>query len=155
MLEGSIAQIGNTYNLILNALNCASGETLATATAEAPDKNHVLGALGKAAEEYRGKLGESLASIQKFNTPIEEATTSSLEALKAYQPGNPGARDPGRGTRRAFLKQAVALDPNFAMRIATLGQVETNLGERERGRRIHQKGLRPARPRERGGKVLH
>ncbi len=87
VLEGSIAQIGNTYNLILNALNCASGETLATANAEAPDKDHVLGALGNAAEDLRRKLGESLASIQKFNTPIEEATTSSLEALKAYSLG--------------------------------------------------------------------
>src|SRR5580693_8821478 len=86
-LEGSIAQIGNTYSLILNALNCASGETLATATTEAPDKDHVLGALGNAAEDIRRKLGESLASIQKFNTPIEEATTSSLEALKAYSLG--------------------------------------------------------------------
>ncbi len=104
VLEGSIAQIGNTYNLILNALNCASGETLATATTEASDKDHVLGALGNAAEDIRRKLGESLASIQKFNTPIEEATTSSLEALKAYSLGTQDARHPGRGTRRAFLQ---------------------------------------------------
>jgi serine/threonine protein kinase/tetratricopeptide (TPR) repeat protein len=130
VLEGSIAQIGNTYNLILNALNCASGEILASANAEAPDKDHVLGALGKAAEELRGKLGESLASIQKFNTPIEEATTSSLEALKAYSLGTQARATQGEEPAAPFFKQAVALDPNFAIAFATLGQVETNLGNR-------------------------
>jgi tetratricopeptide (TPR) repeat protein len=133
VMEGSIAQIGNTYNLILNALNCASGETLATATAQASDKDHVLGALGQAAEDIRGKLGESLASIQKFNTPIGEATTSSLEALKAYSLGLQARANKGEETAAPFLKQAVALDPNFAMAYATLGQVETNLGERSVG----------------------
>jgi len=130
VLEGSIAQIGNTYNLILNALNCASGETLATAAAEAPDKDHVLSALGNAAEDIRRKLGESLASIQKYNTPIEEATTSSLEALKAYSLGTQARATQGEEPAAAFFKQAVALDPNFAIAYATLGQVETNLGNR-------------------------
>ena len=129
VLEGSIAQIGNTYNLILNALNCASGETLATATAEAPDKDHVLGALGNAAEDLRRKLGESLASIQKFNTPIQEATTSSLEALKAYGLGNQARATQGEEPALPFFKQAVSLDPNFAIAYATLGQVEANLGQ--------------------------
>src|ERR1700691_2188583 len=132
-LEGSIAQIGNTYNLILNALNCASGETLAAANAEAPDKDHVLGALGNAAEDLRRKLGESLASIQKFNTPIEEATTSSLEALKAYSLGTQARASQGEEPAAPFFKQAVALDPNFAIAYATLGQVETNLGNRGAG----------------------
>jgi eukaryotic-like serine/threonine-protein kinase len=130
VLEGSIAQIGNTYDLILNALNCTSGETLATATAEASDKDHVLGALGSAAEDIRRKLGESLASIQKFNTPIEEATTSSLEALKAYSLGTQARSSQGEEAALPLLKQAVALDPNFAIAFATLGQVETNLGNR-------------------------
>jgi eukaryotic-like serine/threonine-protein kinase len=130
VLESSIAQIGNTYDLILNALNCASGETLATATAEAPDKDYVLGALGNAAEDLRRKLGESLASIQKFNTPIEAATTSSLEALKAYSLGTQARATQGEEPAAPFFKQAVALDPNFAIAFATLGQVETNLGDR-------------------------
>ncbi len=130
VLQGSIAQIGNTYNLILNALNCASGETLATAAAEAPDKDHVLGALGTAAEDIRRKLGESLASIQKFNTPIEEATTSSLEALKAYSLGTQARATLGEEPAVPFFKQAVTLDPNFAIAFATLGQVESNLGNR-------------------------
>ena len=128
VLDGSIAQIGSTYNLVLNAVNCASGETLATATTEAPNKDQVLGALGKVAEEIRGKLGESLASIQKYNTPIAEATTSSLEALKAYSLGIQARGSKGEEAAVPFLKQAVTLDPNFAMAIAVLGQVETNLG---------------------------
>ena len=130
VLEGSIAQIGDTYNLILNALNCASGETLAAANTQAPDKDHVLGALGNAAEDIRRKLGESLASIQKFNTPIEEATTSSLEALKAYSLGTQARATQGEEPAAPFFRQAVALDPNFAIAYATLGQVETNLGDR-------------------------
>jgi eukaryotic-like serine/threonine-protein kinase len=133
VLEGSIAQIGNTYNLILNAVNCTSGETLATASTEAPDKDHVLGALGNAAEDLRGKLGESLASIQKYNTPIQEATTSSLEALKAYSLGMETRSSKGEDAAAPFFKQAIAIDPNFAMAFATLGQVETNLGERTVG----------------------
>ena len=133
VLEGSIAQIGSTYNLILNAVNCASGETLATSQTEATDKNQVLGALGKAAEEMRGKLGESLASIQKYNTPIAEATTSSLEALKAFSLGMQARGNKGEDSAAPFFKQAVALDPNFAMAYAVLGQVETNLGERSIG----------------------
>jgi eukaryotic-like serine/threonine-protein kinase len=133
VLDGSIAQIGNTYDLILNAVNCASGETLATAQTEATDKNQVLGALGKVAEEMRGKLGESLASIQKYNTPIAEATTPSLEALKAFSLGMQARANKGEDVAAPFFKQAVALDPNFAMAYAVLGQVESNLGEKEMG----------------------
>ena len=133
VLDGSIAQIGNTYNLILNAVNCASGETLATTQTEATDKDQVLGGLGKIAEEMRGKLGESLASIQKYNTPIAEATTPSLEALKAFSLGMQARANKGEDVAAPFFKQAITLDPNFAMAYAVLGQVEANLGEREVG----------------------
>jgi tetratricopeptide (TPR) repeat protein len=133
VLDGSIAQIGSTYNLVLSALNCASGETLATASSQATDKNQVLGALGKVAEEIRGKLGESLASIQKYNTPIAEATTSSLEALKAFSLGMQARANKGEDGAAPFFKQAIALDPNFAMAYAVLGQVESNLGEKRVG----------------------
>src|ERR1700722_11478626 len=133
VLEGSIAQIGNTYNLIIDAANCASGETLATVSTEAPDKDHVLDALGKEAEDIRGKLGESLASIQKYNTPITEASTSSLEALKEYSLGLQARANKGEAQSVPFFKQAIALDPNFAMAYANLGQVEANLGERQVG----------------------
>jgi eukaryotic-like serine/threonine-protein kinase len=133
VLDGSIAEIGSTYSLILNAVNCASGETLATAQSQASNKDQVLGALGKVAEDIRGKLGESLASIQKYNTPIAEATTSSLEALKAYSLGMQARGNKGEETAAPLFKQAVTLDPNFAMAYAVLGQVETNLGERGLG----------------------
>ena len=128
-IEGSIAQIGNTYNVILNAVNCASGTTIATVSTEAADKDHVLGALGKAAEDIRGKLGESLVSVQKYNTPISQATTSSLDALKAYSLGMQARANKGEDAAAPFFKQAISLDPNFAMAYATLGQVEMNQGE--------------------------
>ena len=81
-------------------------------------------------KNFARKLGESLASIQKFNTPIQEATTSSLEALKAYGLGNQARATQGEEPALPFFKQAVSLDPNFAIAYATLGQVEANLGER-------------------------
>jgi serine/threonine protein kinase len=129
VLDGSIAQIGTTYSLVLNAVNCASGETLATAEAEASDKNQVLGALGNVAADIRGKLGESLTSIRKFNTPIEQATTSSLEALKAYSGGVQARREKGDSAAAPFFQQAFTLDPNFAMAYAVFGQISANLGD--------------------------
>ena len=86
-LNGSIAQIGSQYTVILKAVNCATGESLASAETEAADKSHVLDALSKAASEIRGKLGESLSTVKKFETPVQEASTSSLEALQAYSLG--------------------------------------------------------------------
>jgi eukaryotic-like serine/threonine-protein kinase len=78
VLQGSIAQIGTQYNLVLKAVNCASGESLTSAEAHASDKSHVLDALDKAASEIRNKLGESLSTVQKFDAPVEQATTPSL-----------------------------------------------------------------------------
>src|SRR5438445_7016822 len=82
-LDGSIALIGTRYVLILKAVNCANGDLLASTEAQANDKSHVLDALGKAASEMRRKLGESLSTLQKYNTPLEQATTPSLVALQA------------------------------------------------------------------------
>jgi eukaryotic-like serine/threonine-protein kinase len=82
-LAGSIAQIGSRFNLTLHAMNRATADSLASAQTQAGDKDHVLDALGKMASDIRGKLGESLSSIRKLDTPIQEATTASLEALKA------------------------------------------------------------------------
>src|SRR5438067_7992321 len=82
-LDGSIALIGSRYDLILKAVNCSSGDLLASTEAQANDKSHVLDALSTAASEMRRKLGESLSTIQKYNTPLEQATTPSLEALQA------------------------------------------------------------------------
>jgi hypothetical protein len=86
VLDGSIAQIGTQYLLTLKAVNCSNGELLASTEAQASDKNHVLDGLGKLASEIRSKLGESLASVQKFDAPVENVTTPSLEALRASAP---------------------------------------------------------------------
>jgi eukaryotic-like serine/threonine-protein kinase len=128
VLDGSIAQIGSQYLLALRAVNCVSGESLASTEAQASDKNHVLDALGKTASEIRNKLGESLSTLQKLNTPIEQATTSSLEALQAYSLAwaNKGVDD--AATVQSF-QRAIHLDPNFAMAYASLGNIYSGLGE--------------------------
>src|SRR5580704_12047447 len=129
VLAGSIAQLGSRYNLILNAINCVTGDTFATADAAADTKDHVLDSLGKVGSEIRGKLGESLGSIQKFNTPIEAATTPSLEALKAYSLGVETDYGQGDAASISFFKRAIALDPNFAVAYAKLGAIYGNLGQ--------------------------
>ncbi len=114
-LDGSIALIGTRYNLILKAVNCASGDLLASTEAQADDKSHVLDALGKAASEMRRKLGESLSSTQKYNAPLEQATTPSLEALQAYNLGRQALAHGEDAAALAFFQRATQLDPNFAM----------------------------------------
>jgi eukaryotic-like serine/threonine-protein kinase len=126
VLDGSIAQIGTPYLLTVKAVNCASGETLASTEAQASDKNHVLDALGKTASEMRSKLGESLSTVQRFDTPLEQATTPSLEALKAFSSGRGAASPP---LAIPFLKRAIELDPNFAVAYAWLGIWYTSIGE--------------------------
>jgi eukaryotic-like serine/threonine-protein kinase len=134
VLESSIAEIGNTYNLVLNAVNCTTGDTIATSNATAQDKDHVLAALGTASTDLRGKLGESLASVQKFNTPIAQATTSSLDALKAYSEAQGVRASRGDSVALPLLQRAVDIDPNFAMARAMLGQVQFNLGDTDAGK---------------------
>src|SRR5262249_54477253 len=107
MLAGSIAQVGDHYEVILKATNCLTGDTLASAESQAPDKNHVLDALGKVATSMREKLGESLASIQKFDKPMEQATTSSLEALKALSEARQTQMAKGDGAALPQFKRAV------------------------------------------------
>jgi len=126
VLNGSIAQIGTPYLLTLKTVNCSNGETLASTEAQASDKNHVLDALGKTASEMRNKLGESLSTVQKFDTPLEQATTPSLEALKAFSSGRGAASPP---LAIPFLKRAIELDPNFAVAYAWLGVWFTSIGE--------------------------
>jgi hypothetical protein len=129
-IDGTIASLGPQYVVGLTAANCRSGETLAQEQITASDKQHVLEALAKAAAELRGKLGESLSSVKKFDTPLEQATTSSLEALQAFTMGerahvekfDPAAAIP-------FFQRAIALDSNFAMAYAALGLDYGNLGQ--------------------------
>ncbi len=112
-LDGSIALIGTRYTLILKAVNCVNGDLLASTEAQANDKSHVLDALGKAALEMRSRLGESLSTVQKYNTPLEQATTPSLEALQAFSLGVK-AQSASDIAPVAFFQSAIQLDPNFA-----------------------------------------
>jgi DNA-binding winged helix-turn-helix (wHTH) protein len=128
VLDGSIGKIGTQYLLTLKAVNCENGKTLASTEAQASDENDVLNALGKVSVEIRNKLGESLSTIQKFDTPLEEATTPSLEALKAYSSAMQTMRTKGPEAATPFFKRAVELDPNFAVAYAYLGvQATTSL----------------------------
>ena len=129
VLDGSIAQIGTQYLLTLKAVNCASGASLASTEAQASDKNHVLDALAKTAAEIRSKLGESLSTVQKFDTPLEQATTPSLEALKAFSLGFQVHMTAGDAAAIPFYKQAIELDPNFALAYAWLGLAYNGFGE--------------------------
>jgi eukaryotic-like serine/threonine-protein kinase len=128
-LNGSIATIGSQYVVGVDAINCQTGDTLAREQVEVNGKEQVLGAVGSAASKLRGKLGESLASIQKYDAKVEEATTSSLEALKAFSLGE-AERDKGSEyTAIPFYKHAIELDPNFAVAYARLGQTYNNTGQ--------------------------
>jgi DNA-binding winged helix-turn-helix (wHTH) protein len=129
VLDGSIAQIGTRYLLTLKAVDCTSGESLASAEAQASDKNHVLDALGKTASEMRNKLGESLSTVRKFDTPLEQATTPSLEALKAYSLGRKAAAGSEWAAAVPFFQRAISLDPNFSMAYARLGNCYRLVGE--------------------------
>jgi eukaryotic-like serine/threonine-protein kinase len=128
-LNGSIAQIGSQYLLTLKAVNCLSGDSLASAEAQASDKNHVLEALGKTASEIRKKLGESLSTVQKLDTPIEQATTPSLVAFKAFTDGQKVLAQTGEAAAIPFFKHAVELDQDFALAYAYLGITHTTIGE--------------------------
>jgi len=129
VLDGSIAQIGSQYLLTLKAVNCVSGETLASTEAQASDKNHVLDALGKTASDIRKKLGESLSTVQKFDTPLEQATTPSLDALKAFSSARKVRDTTGEIAAIPSYKRAIELDPNFALAYAWLGVAFTSVGE--------------------------
>ena len=130
VLEGSIASLDNEYIVGIKAVNCATGDVLAQQQARAEGKTKVLQALDGAAIDLRQKLGESLSTVQKFDTPIERATTSSLEALKSFSTARKimlGKADYAAAI--APLKKAVELDPNFAMAHAALGTCYYDLGE--------------------------
>lgn len=129
-IEGSIVKVGTPYQLAIRAVDCASGETLASTQAEAADKNHVLDALDNASSRIRAKLGESARTVRKFDTPLEQATTSSLEALKAYSEGMKflwSGTDIPAGV--VLFKRATELDPQFAQAYGALTIAYLTLGE--------------------------
>jgi serine/threonine protein kinase/tetratricopeptide (TPR) repeat protein len=133
VLNGAISNIGTQYVVDLNAVSCLTGDTLAHEQVPVEKKEQVLGAVGKAASNLRGQLGESLASVKKFDAPVEEATTSSLEALKSYSLGEAERAKGDEFRASPFYKRAVDLDPNFAVAYARLGQVYANMGQEELG----------------------
>jgi len=130
ILTGTIANLGKEYVITLAAQNTATGDEIVSTQAQAPDKEHVLDALGKAAAAMRGKLGEDLASIKKLDTPFGQATTPSLEAFRAYALGDTAhgkAQDIPEA--EGHYLRAIELDPNFAMAHARLGVVYINSGQ--------------------------
>jgi len=129
MLLGSISSIGSHYAIELRALNCQNEDSLGQEQEEAGSREEVLTKLHDAGVSMRNKLGESLASIQKYDMPVEQATTPSLEALQAYSAALTTKRSRGDNEALPLLKRAVALDPNFAMAHAVLGTVYSNLGD--------------------------
>jgi eukaryotic-like serine/threonine-protein kinase len=129
MLTGSIASLGSHYVISLAAVNAQTGDSIASEQAESESKEQVLKSLDKAATSLRSKLGESLPSVQKFTTPLEQATTSSLEALQAYSKGHSAHQHFDDDGSIAYFKKAVELDPNFAIARAELGVASGNIGQ--------------------------
>jgi serine/threonine protein kinase/tetratricopeptide (TPR) repeat protein len=129
---GSISNLGGQYVIGMDAIGCSTGDTLAREQEQAAGKQDVLKALDSAAAKLRTQLGESLASVQKFDIPVE-ATTPSLEALKAFSLGLTTFRAKGNAEAIPFYKRAIELDPNFAVAYASLGVVYNNLGQASLG----------------------
>jgi DNA-binding winged helix-turn-helix (wHTH) protein/Flp pilus assembly protein TadD len=132
VLEGSIARLGSQYVLGLKAVNCGTGDSLAEEQVTADGKEQVLKALAQGAAQLRGKLGESLMMVEKFNAPVEEVTTPSLEALQAYSLGRTVMidKEDHLGAIQLF-QRAIRLDPNFAMAYASLGLAYSEHSEKE------------------------
>jgi serine/threonine protein kinase/tetratricopeptide (TPR) repeat protein len=141
MLTGSVSSLGSHYVITLDAMNAQSGESIAREQVEAGSKEQVLSSLGQAASAMREKLGESLSSIKKHDVPIEQATTSSLEALKAYAMGNEERAKGKQQESLNFYKRAIELDPNFAMAYARIAVFHGNRGELEEAQPYAQKAF--------------
>jgi DNA-binding winged helix-turn-helix (wHTH) protein/tetratricopeptide (TPR) repeat protein len=128
VLAGSISRLGTHYAVGLNARNCHTGDSLGSDQVEADSQEHVLKALGESATKMRESLGESLKSIQRFDAPLEQVTTPSLEALRAYSLGMKTLDTKGKTAAIPFLRRAVELDPKFAMAYARLGTLYAGTG---------------------------
>ncbi|MGB8730350.1 MAG: serine/threonine-protein kinase [Candidatus Sulfotelmatobacter sp.] len=128
-IDGSISTLGSEYVLVLKAVDCQSGDILAEEQVTAASKEKVLDALGKGASTLRTELGESLASVKKFDVSLAEATTSSLEALKAYTLGLKAHLEKGPAAALPYHQRAIELDPNFALGYNALGNDYSSLGE--------------------------
>jgi eukaryotic-like serine/threonine-protein kinase len=128
-LAGSITSLGTQYVIGLKAVDCSTGDTLAQEQETAANKESVLKALDKETADLRGKLGETLASIRRFDTPVDDATTPSLEALKAFSLGLKTDNEKGTAEAIPLFKSAIELDPNFAAAYSSLAVSYANLGQ--------------------------
>ena len=140
-IAGSIANLGNEYVVGLKAVNCQSGEPLAQQQVTANGKEKVLNAVGFAAAKLRAQLGESLATVRKLDAPLDEATTSSLEALQAYSLGLKAYHENGAATALPWDERAIELDPNFAIGYEDVGVDYLGLGEVVRAREYYAKAF--------------
>ena len=129
VLDGSIARLGSQYVLGLRARDCRTGRVLAEEQDQAAREEDVLNALGQIASKFRTQVGESLTTVEKHNTPLAEATTPSLEALRALTTAYKVAGSSGSAAAVPFFKRALAIDPNFAMAYAALGRMYGDIGE--------------------------
>jgi eukaryotic-like serine/threonine-protein kinase len=129
VLDGSIASLGSQYVLGLRAKDCRSGDVLAEEQVQAARKEEVLNALGQIASKFRTRVGESLTTVEKHNTPLAQATTPSLEALRAYSEGWKVLFSTGSAAAVPFFKHAIEIDPKFAMAYAALGRMYGDIGE--------------------------
>jgi DNA-binding winged helix-turn-helix (wHTH) protein/tetratricopeptide (TPR) repeat protein len=141
VVGGSIVGLGNKYVLDLDAINCLTGDNVAREEIAALNREQVLSTLGEVIPPLRSKLGESVSSIQKFDTPIEQATTKSLAALKAYTSGDEKRAQGQEAESIPFFKMAIELDPDFAMAYARLATAYGNLDERDLGAEYIQKAF--------------
>jgi eukaryotic-like serine/threonine-protein kinase len=140
-ITGSIGSLGSEYVLGLKAVNCQNGDTLAQEQVTVASKERVLDALGEAASKLRGELGESLATVQKFDVHLPEATTSSLEALKALSLGKKAMHEKGAAAALPYDQRAIQLDPNFAMGYSAVGVDYFELAQVERASEYFNKAF--------------
>jgi len=140
-IAGSIASLGSDYVVGLKAANCQNGDALAEEQLTAKSKEKVLGALGKAASRLRGELGESLVTVQKFDVPLEQATTSSLDALRATSLGRKALQEKGALAALPYDQRAIQLDPNFAMGYDAVGNDYNGLSQLGRASEYYTKAF--------------
>jgi serine/threonine protein kinase/tetratricopeptide (TPR) repeat protein len=131
MMTGEISSLGESYVVNLNAVDCKTGDSLAREQVTAESKESVIPALGEVAASMRRELGESLASLERYDAPLEQSTTTSLEALKAFDQGDRVRASKGDTAAAPFFERAVEIDPNYALAHATLATVYGNIGGRE------------------------
>ena len=129
VLDGSISRLGDQYVLALRATNCASGEVLDDQQERATRKDNLLNALTRMASKFRTRMGESSATVRKHNTPLAEATTTSIEALRAYDAGLKLHFSSGARAALPLFRRATEIDPEFAMAHSYLGRIYANLDE--------------------------